>query len=212
MRPSPQGSTVRSAPASASISSVWVRVVTASRTMVVPLGRQPGEEDGRLHLGTGHPGRPVDAVEVAAPDPERGQAAGAPAAHVGAHEPEGLGHPVHGAGRERLVAHQPGLPGEPGHEPRQQAHGGPRVAAVERPIGLVQAGPPPVEDDRAVAAALHARAHGLHRSQGRGHVGAVGEPVDERGALGERAQQDGPVRDGLLARRAHACRGTARHR
>ena len=41
MRPSPQGSTVRSAPASASISSVWVRVVTASRTMVVPSADSP---------------------------------------------------------------------------------------------------------------------------------------------------------------------------
>ena len=41
MRPSPQGSTVRSAPASTSISSVCVRVVTASRTMVVPSAESP---------------------------------------------------------------------------------------------------------------------------------------------------------------------------
>ncbi len=39
--PSPQGSTVMSAPASASISSVWVRVVTGSRTTVVPLAESP---------------------------------------------------------------------------------------------------------------------------------------------------------------------------
>ncbi len=41
MRPSPHGSTVRSAPASASISSVWVRVVTSSRTTVVPVAESP---------------------------------------------------------------------------------------------------------------------------------------------------------------------------
>ena len=41
MRPSPQGSTVRSAPASVSISSVCVRVVTASRTIVVPSAESP---------------------------------------------------------------------------------------------------------------------------------------------------------------------------
>ncbi len=41
MRPSPQGSTLMSAPASANISSVWVRVVTASRTTVVPVAERP---------------------------------------------------------------------------------------------------------------------------------------------------------------------------
>ncbi len=40
-RPSPHGSTVMSAPASASISSVWVRVVTASRTTVAPSAARP---------------------------------------------------------------------------------------------------------------------------------------------------------------------------
>ena len=69
-------------------------------------------------------------------------------------------------------------------------------------VGAVQAGPAAVHDDGPVVVALHAGPHRLHGGQRGGHVGAVGEPVDDRRALGQRAEQHGAVRDRLLARRA----------
>ena len=61
-RPSPQGSTVMSAPASTSISSVWVRVVTASRTTVVPLADSPASRMADFTWALATRGGPVDAV------------------------------------------------------------------------------------------------------------------------------------------------------
>ena len=82
----------------------------------------------------------------AARRPGRAAAAGSARpgrATVGAHEPERLGHPVHGPGRERLVADQLGLPVEPGHQAGQEAHGGPRVPAVEGRGGRCRRARPP---------------------------------------------------------------------
>ena len=166
-------------------------------------GRQSRQEDGRLDLGAGHLGRPVDAMQRAALHTQRRLAAWPLTRDRGAHEVEGLGHPVHGPGRERLVADQLGLPVEPGHQARQQAHGRSRIAAVEWRGGLVQSSPAAMDDDRPVVVTLHAGPHRLHRGQGGGDVGAVGEPVDDRRALGQGAEQDGAVRDRLLTRCPH---------
>ena len=139
-RPSPHGSTVMSAPASASISSVWVRVVTASRTTVVPSADRPASRmaDFTCTLAT------FDVQSMPRRAPPRTRSGGrqrspwpSTAAPISA---ERLGHPVHGTHRERLVADELGLPGEAGDEAAQQPHGGARIAAVERVRRLVQDG------------------------------------------------------------------------
>ena len=76
-------------------------------------------------------------------------------------------------------------------------------------VGPVEPRPPPVDDDRPVVVTLDPGAHRLDRGQRGGDVGAVGEPVDDRGPLGQGAQEHGPVRDRLLTRRAHGA--AARH-
>jgi len=48
--------------------------------------------------------------------------------------------------------------------------------------------PAPVQRHAAVARSLHPDAHRLDRGQGGCHVGAVGEAVDDRGALGQGGQ------------------------
>ena len=64
-------------------------------------------------------------------------------------------------------------------------------------------------DGPSVAGALDRDAHGLDRGEGGRDVGAVGEPVHDRGALGQRGQEHGAVRDRLLPRRPD--RAAARH-
>ena len=47
-------STRTGTPMPRSIRSVWSRDRSGSRTLVSPLGAQPGQQDGALHLGAGH--------------------------------------------------------------------------------------------------------------------------------------------------------------
>ena len=166
-------------------------------------GREPGQEDGRLDLGARHLGGPVDPVQGATVDAQRRQAARARSLDERSHEAERLGHPVHGTERERCVAHQLGLPCQPGHQPGQQPHGGARVAAVDGPGRRPQPAAPTVQDHGAVGAALDPDAHRLHRRHGGGDIGPVGEPVDHRGPFGQCGQEHRAVRDRLLAGRAH---------
>ena len=161
---------------------------------------QAGQKNGRLHLGARYLGRPVDALQCAAAHTERGAAVVAPALHRRPHARQRLGHPVHGPRRERLVAEQCGLPGEPGDNPRQQSHGCSRVSAVQRMVRLVEAAPPAPDAHTAVGCPFDLRSHRLDCGQGGGHIGSVGEPVDGGGALGQRREEDGAVRDRLLAR------------
>ena len=110
MRPSPQGSTVRSAPASASIPSVWdARVVTASRTTVVPWADSPAREGWPTSLGRLEPPWcPVDAVQGRRPGQRNGGwqrgLRGPPT--VAPMRPQRLGHPVHRP-RGRASRHPP---------------------------------------------------------------------------------------------------------
>ena len=130
-----------SAPAAASISSVWARVGDGLPHDRLALGAEPGQQDGRLHLGAGHRHVVVDALEAAAPHGERRQAAAVAPVDPGAHPAEGVGHPVHGPAGDGRVAGQHRQPVEAGAQPGQQADGGARVADVDHPVGLVQAGP-----------------------------------------------------------------------
>ena len=63
----------------------------------------------------------------------------------------------------------------------------------------MEATPAAVDDDRPVVVTLDARSHRFHGGQRGGHVGPVREAVDDRGPLGERAEEDRTVGDRLLA-------------
>ena len=212
IRPSPHGSTVMSAPASASISSVWARVVTRSRTMVGPIGGEAGQQDGGLHLGAGHLGRPVDAVQGPALDGERGPALRARTLDGGPHQLEGLGHPVHGAGTERRSRRS-----------RTVSHGNPATRPASRRMDV-----PELPQSRAMGG-WWSRLRPPGASRCRRHCCSTPTPiastaasdaatsapsdksVDDRGALGQRGEEDGPVRDRLLPRRAHRAAARRHH-
>ena len=101
-------------------------------------GAQAGEKHARLDLGAGHRRRVVDAVQGAAADRERGQAALGAAVDRGPHPTERHGHAVHGPLRQRRVPGELRGPGPARHDAGQKAHGGARVAQVEGSARFVQ--------------------------------------------------------------------------
>ena len=88
-----------STPASASISSVWARVVTRSRTMVGPVAARPASRmaDFTWALAT----LDVQSMPCSGPPltPSGGRHCAPDAVDGRPHQLEGLGHPVHRAGR-----------------------------------------------------------------------------------------------------------------
>ena len=92
------------APAACSISSVWSRVGAGSITVVVPVGAEAGEQDGRLHLRARDRQLVVDRLERRAGDRQRQMPVGG--LDLRAHPPQRLGDALHRPRRERLVAGQ----------------------------------------------------------------------------------------------------------
>ena len=203
MRPSPQGSTVMSAPASASISSVWVRVVTASRTTVVPLADSPASRmaDFTWALATCE----VQSMPCSRPPSTRSggrQRAPRPRT-VAPIRPSGsatrsMGRAERDSSPTSSVSHA-----NPATSPASRRMDVPEFPQSSGPSGRWSRPRPPWSTTVPSLVALDPRAHRLDRGQRGGDVGAVGEPAHPRRPLGQGAQQDGPVRDRLLARRAH---------
>ena len=167
-RPAPSASTVMSAPASASISSVWARVATGSRTTVSPAADSPASRmaDFTWALATG--GGPVDAPQRPAGHRERRQAPLAPALHPGPHGPQRLGDPVHGPGRQRPVPDSTVVdPSSPATTPASSRMPGPRVAAVDR-AGRRRAAVPPVDPDHRRPSSATVGPEGGHGRRGAG--------------------------------------------
>ena len=136
-----------------------------------PIGRQAGEEYAALHLGAGHRGPILDAVEAATSDGQRCTVSTIGTVHRGSHGPERLDDPVHGPTPDRPVAVEDRYEGHPGQHPGQQPDPRPRIAHIERSF------------DRLKAPAMHLQAVG-HRTvnvgtecfdngPGVGHVVAV---------------------------------------
>ena len=118
---------------------------------------------------------------------------------VRSHSLQGFGDTVHGTGAERLVAGEleaPFLSGEdPGEKPHQRA----RVAGVDRGIRLLQSAEPDAVDDELVVREVvyldAERADGVDR---RLRVGGASEAAHVRLAVGQRADEDAAVGDGLV--------------
>ena len=178
-----------------------------------PCGGQAGQQDGRLHLRAGHPRRPVDALQRAALDTQRRQAAFALPADGRPHELERLGHPVHRPRERDSSPTSSVVQAKPATRPASSRMEVPEFPQSSGCAGLVQPASPAVQHEQLPSAGpLDLDTHRLYGGQRGGDVGAVGEAVDDRGALGERGEEHGPVRDRLLARRADGRPGTARRR
>ena len=199
-----------SAPASASISSVCVRVVTGSRTTVVPLAESPASRmaDFTWALATlavqsmpcSRPPRTCSGGRQRSPRPSTWapiRVSGSATRSIGRAESESS--PTSSVSQSK-----------PATSPASRRMEVPELPQSRGPAAACSRPRPPCRTTDAVLAVLHRGAHGLDGGQGCRDVGAVGQAVDDRGALGQGAEEHGPVRDRLLARRAH--RAAARHR
>ena len=190
-----------SAPQRASSSSVWRRVSTGSRTTVSPSAPSAGEQHARLHLGAGHGRRVVDAAERPAADVSGGRQRSVRPSTIGPHPPQGHRPPGPWAGstarrrrstRSCTAARPPPRPAA--------AWWCPSCPTSSGPVAACSAAAPPRPDLARCRRRPRARPEGPHRRRGAGHVVAVGQPAQHRLARGQRAEQQGPVRDRLVAR------------
>ena len=116
---------------------------------------QPGQQDGRLHLGAGH-GRPmVDGLERGVADHGHRQEGVASARmDLGAHRAQRLDDTSEGSAAQRIVAVEDVVAGQAGQDPGDQPSRRPGVAAVEDSVRFVEAVDPrrddPVVDPPAV--------------------------------------------------------------
>ena len=191
------GRTVTRAPASCSINSVWSRVGRARRTVVLPVGAEAGEQDRGLDLRARHRQLVVDRLERRAGRSVSGRWPSVVSIWAPMRR-ERLGDALHRPGRERLVTGQR----EGAVLEREQADDQPRqragVAAVDR-RGLQAAQADAVHDELvAVVVDLGAeRAHGARAST---EVSPERpKPRTTRLAVRDRAEQQRPVRDRLVA-------------
>ena len=188
------------APKARRASSLWSRVRTDSRTMVVPAVCSPARRTQVLTwaLGTG-------VVKSMARSGVPWMVTGAwPSVRddISAHFGEGLADALHGSAGEGVVADQ----GEGAVLRREQAgdhaHGGSGVAAIERMIDRSDATADAVDLDAAVVEFAYACAEGLHAGEGGCAVGSGGEVGEARGAFSKCAEHGVAVADGLVAGKA----------
>ena len=163
------------------------------------LGAEAGEHDRRLHLRAGDWKRVLDPGERAAFDDERQAAVGRGdrRSHLG----QRVDDPPHRAAGERLVAGELEAAVLEGEDPGDEAHERAGVAAVERCVGRAEAAQADAADDERVDVFLiepGLRARGRRRGSTRCRLS--GPSWRRVSPLGERADQEGPMRDGLVAR------------
>ena len=166
-----------------------------------PLRLHAGEQDRRLHLRRSDRQLVVDRAKRAAFDDERRVAFGRLDGR--AHPTQRLGDALHRAPGQRLVADElePALLA--GDEAGEQAHERARVAAVDRRVGRAQ----PAEPDAAHAHDVVAVFDDLdperaNRRDGRLRVGGAPEAGDQRLPLAHRPDENGAMRERLVARHA----------
>jgi hypothetical protein len=172
---------------------------------------QPGKQQTGLHLGARNREAVVDAAQGRTLDREGRPAVRALDAR--AHAAQRLGDPLHRPGAERLVAGQLEPSPLPRQRSREEAHQRAGVAAVDRLPGGLQ----PPETHAPHAQHVHVlvddvdsqSSHGAHR---RLRVAGAAEPPDHRLPFRERREENGAVRDRLVARHRDVARERARRR
>ena len=157
---------------------------------------EPCEQDRRFQLGARDRQLVVDRLERRAGDAERQVPVGG--LDLRSHQPQRLGDALHRTRRERFVAGER----EAAFLEREQAHDETRecarVATVDR-RGL-QAAQADTAHDEPVVVVVDVGSERTHRRE-RGHrVAGTPEPADDGVSIRDRAEQQGPVRDRLVAR------------
>jgi len=175
-----------------------------------PLRVEPGQQEGRLDLGTGDRGGVVHPPERA-PAAEGQRRCAVPAGGDGrAHLRQRLSYPAHRPARQRGIAGQGRAERLGGEQAGEQAHRGARIAQIDGPVGRAQAADADAVDDHAAGIrSVDGHAQAVECGHGGERVGALEEPLDPRDAVGQRAQHDGAMRDGLVARHAGAAHEAA---
>ena len=177
-------------------------VVTCRRRLDdgrLPVCEEPGEEHGRLHLRARDRQGVVDRAQRSTHDPHWQVTLGG--LDKRSHATERLGYPPHRPGRERVVARELERPSLAREDAGQQADERPCVAAVDRPIRSREpAKPPPEDPQRVVAVLVDVDAECPDRGDRRLGVGGAPEARNARLAVAERPDENGAVRDGLVAR------------
>ena len=114
--------------------------------------------------------------------------------------------------RQRRIAGQHAVECLAGEHTRQEPHTGAGVAAVDRAGTLQAVQADALHDALGITRRLDAHAHALERTRRGTGVLAFQEAMDVRGALGQRTQHHGPMRNGLVAGDTDlAAQRTARH-
>ncbi len=172
---------------------------------------EPGQQHRRFHLG-GRDGHAIgDRHRVLRADHGHRQPRAVAPDEARADRAQGLGDPAHRPPAQARVAGEDAGEGVRRHGPHQEPRAGAGIAEIEHVVGLRQAADAGAGDGPdAVAAALDA---GPHRAQRRGraqHVVALEQAGDARAPDRKRAQDEGAVRDRLVARHAAASGERAR--
>ena len=162
------------------------------------VGVESREQDRRLHLRRRDRERILDPTQrCRAADGDRRMAVGRLDAR--AHPPQRFGHTFHRALRQRRVARDLERPLLRREDADQQAHRRARVAAVERARGLAEPAQADAVHRQLVVVVLDIDAERTHRRDRRERVPRRAEPAHVRDAVAERADQNGAVRDRLVA-------------
>ena len=165
-------------------------------------GLQAGQQHRRLHLGRGL-GQPIGkVVEISALERQRQPPIGAPRPGR-PHLAERPQHPAHRPAAQRLIAREGRREVEPSHGAHDQAHAGAGVAAIDHVGGFGKTATS-LDAPLAWAKLLDAGAEATHGLGGAQHIVPFKKPFDLGDALRQRAQDEGSVRDRLVAWGAHA--------
>src|SRR5262249_29902907 len=106
---------------------------------------------------------------------------------------------------QRLVSREDGPEGLAREHANQEPRPGAGIAAVDHVLGLGEpVGSRAVDEIVARTFSRDFHAERPYRPEGGQAVRALQEPRDLRAAAGERAEQRGPMRDGLVAGHEHA--------
>ena len=143
----------------------------------------------------------MNTAQLAATTNPQGRRTRGRSGDVRSHQGQGGHHPGHGTTAQRLV---PGkLTGKrlPGQQAGQQADTGAGITQVERRGGCPQAvHADPVDNDPAIIRALDLDTHRAECGHGGQGIVTLQKTAHPGGTLGQGAEHDGSVGDGLIAR------------
>jgi hypothetical protein len=163
-------------------------------------GVQAGQQHRRLHLRRGFRQAVGDAPQVPAPQRQR-QSPAVAADPARAHFAQRLQHPVHRASAQGIVAGEGGRDGESGGCAHDQPHARAGIAAIHH-IGRLRKAAPALDPPAPLSEALDARAEGRHGGRRAFDVLALQQALDLGHAMGQRAQDQGAMRNGFVPRGA----------